>query len=129
MRQAQYYFFRIRSGRNGSSNELTPLDRVVMLFCPLCISNKENRVRAQAGLPLFDVAVEAVRLNAAREETEFERLFEQRRPALCYQWTGNNDGWMTNMGRWAHARQLVRKELVQTSNGKTGQPAFPRLPR
>jgi hypothetical protein len=71
---------------------------------------QENQIRAKAGLPLLDVPAEAARLNAARE-AEFERLFEQRRLALCHQWTGNSDGWMTNMGRWSLARQLIRKEL------------------
>jgi hypothetical protein len=72
---------------------------------------QQNQLRAQAGLPLLEVAAEAARLNAARDEAEFERLWEQRRPALCHQWTGNSDGWMTNMGRWSQARQLVRSEL------------------
>jgi hypothetical protein len=72
---------------------------------------QRNQFRAQACLPLLDVSAEAARLNAAREEIEFNRLFEQRRPALCHQWTGNCDGWMTNMGRWSQARQQVRSEL------------------
>ncbi len=72
---------------------------------------RRNRLRAQAGLPLLNVAAEAARLNAAREEAEFNRLWELRRPALCHQWTGNSDGWMTNMGRWSLARQRVRDEF------------------
>jgi hypothetical protein len=72
---------------------------------------QRNRLRAQAGLPMLDVAAEEARLKAAREEAEFERPWEVRRPALCHQWTSNQDGWMTNMGRWSLARQLVRKEL------------------
>ena len=74
----------------------------------------EQRNQLRAGLPLLDVAAEEARLNAAREEADFERLWELRRPALCHQWTGNQDGWMTNMGRWSLARQLVRDELRAT---------------
>lgn len=74
----------------------------------------QNALRAKVGLPLLDVPAEAARLNAAREEAEFNRLFEQRRPTLCHQWTGNSDGWMTNMGRCSLARQQVRNELRST---------------
>jgi hypothetical protein len=72
---------------------------------------QRNQLRAEACLPLLDGPAETARLNAAREEIEFNRLFEQRRPALCHQWTGNSDGWMTNMGRWSQARRQVRSEL------------------
>jgi len=53
---------------------------------------QRNQLRAQGGLPLLDVAAEEARLKAAREEAEFERLWEPRRPALRHQWTGNSDG-------------------------------------
>jgi hypothetical protein len=46
--------------------------------------------------------------------TDFEREFARRRPDLCHQWTGNRDGWMTNMGRWSRARQQVRGEMQES---------------
>jgi hypothetical protein len=86
----------------------------IRAILPAMDIEQENQIRTQAGLPLLDVATEGARLNAAREEAEFNRLWELRRPALCHQWTGNNDGWMTNMGRWSHARRRVRDELRST---------------
>jgi hypothetical protein len=97
------------AGLNGAIS-----NRMVACYADIMDIEQRNQLRAQAGLPLLDVVAETARLIAAREEAEFERLFEQRRPALCHQWTGNQDGWMTNMGRWSLARQLVRDELRAT---------------
>jgi hypothetical protein len=70
-----------------------------------------NATRAAAGLPLLDVPAEAARLAKARDQADFEREFARRRLELCHEWTGNRDGWMTNMGRWSRARQRVREEM------------------
>ena len=48
---------------------------------------------------------------AVREQAEFEREWERRRPEFAHQWTGNRDGWMANMGRWTRARHQVRDEM------------------
>ena len=76
--------------------------------------NERNAIRAAAGLPLLDAPGEAARLAKARDHADFEREFARRRPELCHQWTGNRDGWMTNMGRWSRARQQVRREMQET---------------
>jgi hypothetical protein len=70
-----------------------------------------NATRAAAGLPLLDVQAETRRLEAVREQAAFEREWEKRRPELCHGWTGNRDGWLTNMGRWSLARHRVRQEM------------------
>ena len=31
---------------------------------------------------------------------------------FAHEWTGNNDGWLTNMGRWLRARQQVRRDVA-----------------
>jgi hypothetical protein len=71
---------------------------------------QRNLLRQAASLPLLSVETEMRRLQAACEEAEFEREFEQRRPELCHQWTGNGDGWLTNMGRWSRGQQM-REEM------------------
>jgi hypothetical protein len=55
-----------------------------------------NTLRAEAGLPMLDIPTEVERLNAAREEADFELEFARRLPDFCH--------WMTNMGRWSRAR-------------------------
>ena len=76
--------------------------------------NERNAIRAAAGLPLLDAPGEAGRLAKAQDQADFEREFARRRPELCHQWTGNRDGWMTNMGRWSRARQQVRRDMQET---------------
>jgi hypothetical protein len=76
--------------------------------------NERNAIRAAGGLPLLDAPGEAGRLAKAQDHADFEREFARRRPDLCHQWTGNRDGWMTNMGRWSRARQQVRREMQET---------------
>jgi hypothetical protein len=70
-----------------------------------------NRLRTECGLPMLSVDAELRRLQAARDQAAFEREFERRRPDFCDQWTGNRDGWFTNMGRWSVARQRIRQEM------------------
>jgi hypothetical protein len=70
-----------------------------------------NRLRQQAQLPLLSIETEMRRMQAAHEQAEFEREFERRRPELCHEWTGNNDGWIANMARYSLAKQRVRKEM------------------
>ena len=76
--------------------------------------NERNAIRAAAGLPLLHVRGEEMRLAKARDHADFEREFARRRPDLCHQWTGNRDGWMTNVGRWSRARQQVRGEMQES---------------
>jgi hypothetical protein len=70
-----------------------------------------NRLRQEAHLPLLSVETEMRKLRAVRDQAAFEREFERRRPEFCDQWTGNRDGWFTNMGRWSVARQRIRQEM------------------
>jgi hypothetical protein len=70
-----------------------------------------NRLRQEAALPLLSVETEMRRLQAVREQAEFEREWERRRPEFAHRWNGNRDGWITNMGRVALARRQVREEM------------------
>jgi hypothetical protein len=72
---------------------------------------QRSRLRADARLPLLNVEAENKRLTAIREKAEFEHEWEKRRLELCHEWTGNRDGWFTNMGRWLVARQRIRQEI------------------
>jgi hypothetical protein len=81
--------------------------------------DNRNRLRQEAQLPLLSVETEMLRMQAAREQAEFEREFERRRPELCHEWTGNNDGWIANMGRYSMARNRVRDEMRKKFDGLT----------
>src|ERR1700675_4128226 len=60
--------------------------------------NDRNALRAAAGLPRLDDQAEAARLQAVREEAEFEVEWEKRKPEFA-SWIGNGDGWLSKMGR------------------------------
>jgi hypothetical protein len=74
--------------------------------------DERNALRAASGLPLLDREREAERAMTVVEQVELERRFSLARPRLAHEWTGNNDGWLTNMGRWLRARQQVRREMT-----------------
>ena len=74
--------------------------------------DERNALRAASGLPLLDRQAEAERAKTAFEQVEFERRFVLERPRLAHEWTGNKDGWLTNMGRWYRAREQARQEMT-----------------
>jgi len=74
--------------------------------------DERNALRAASGLPVLNHEREAVRANRALEQVEFERRFSLERARLAHEWTGNKDGWLTNMGRWGRARMQVRREMA-----------------
>ena len=74
--------------------------------------DERNALRAASGLPLLNREHEAERAKTALERVEFERRFVLERPRLAQEWTGNTDGWLTNMGRWYRAREQVRQETA-----------------
>ena len=82
-----------------------------MVYSEMTIDER-NTLRAASGLPLLDRELEAVRANRAQEQVEFERRFSLERPRFAHEWTGNKDGWLTNMGRWLRARQQVRRDMA-----------------
>ena len=86
-----------------------------IMLCWRMNIEQRNRLRAEAGLPLLNPAVEFKRLDAAIEQVEFEREWQRRRPEFKHQWIGNNRGWLTNAGRWCLARQQVRREMKKIS--------------
>jgi hypothetical protein len=73
---------------------------------------ERNALRAASGLPLLNREREAERARTALERVEFERRFSLERPRFAHEWTGNKDGWLTNMGRWLRARQQVRRDVA-----------------
>jgi hypothetical protein len=74
--------------------------------------DERNALRAASGLPLLDREREAELAKSANDQVEFERRFSLERPRFAHEWTGNNDGWLTNMGRWLRARQQVRRDVA-----------------
>lgn len=77
---------------------------------------ERNRLRAEAGLPLLDVAAESKRVAAAAEEAAFEQEWLRRRSEFATQWVTAHDGWLSRMARWASARQQVRAEMEAASS-------------
>jgi hypothetical protein len=77
--------------------------------------DQRNRLRAEAGLPLLDVAAESKRLSAVAEEAAFEKEWQRRRSEFAAQWATAHDGWLSRMARWAIARQQVRREMETAS--------------
>jgi hypothetical protein len=74
--------------------------------------DERNALRAASSLPLLDREREAERANRALERVEFERRFSLERSRFAHEWTGNKDGWMTNMGRWLRAREQVVRDMA-----------------
>jgi hypothetical protein len=75
---------------------------------------QRNRLRAQAGLPLLDVAAEAARLKKAEDDAEFEKYFQLRRDEFRHLWSDRNKGFLTNMGIYNAVRKALREEMQQT---------------
>jgi hypothetical protein len=74
--------------------------------------DQRNRLRAEAGLSLLNVQAEGRRILAATEQAEFEAEWQRRRSEFADQWVSNTgDGWLTQMARWARARQQVKREM------------------
>jgi hypothetical protein len=73
---------------------------------------ERNALRAASGLPLLNREREAERANSANDQVDFEMRFLLERPRLAHEWSGNKDGWLSNMGRWLRARQQVRREMA-----------------
>ena len=74
--------------------------------------DERNALRAASGLPLLDWEREAELAKSANDQVEFERRFSLERLRFAHEWTGNKDGWLTNMGRWLRARQQVRRDVA-----------------
>jgi hypothetical protein len=72
---------------------------------------ERNRLRAEAHLPLLDVAIETRRLQAAQAEAEFERYFNSRRAEFAHLWSDRNRGFWTKMAIYNRIRQQLRQEM------------------
>jgi hypothetical protein len=59
--------------------------------------NERNALRANAGLPLLDIPAEVARLQARRDEAEFEEFFEKNRYRFNHLLAGRS-GFLTHMG-------------------------------
>lgn len=71
-----------------------------------------NRLRAESRLPLLDDVAEAKRLSAVANQSAFEQEWHRRRSEFADQWISNpNDGWLSRMARYAHARQQVKRSM------------------
>lgn len=74
---------------------------------------ERNRIRAEARLPLLDIAAETKRLEDVRQEAEFEAVWERRRIQF-QKWIEGGQGYFPRMGRFSIARQQVRKEMCES---------------
>ena len=74
--------------------------------------DERNVLRAASGLPLLNRVREAERAKRKNDQVEFERRFSLERHRFAHEWSGNKDGWLSNMGRWIRAKQLVRREMA-----------------
>lgn len=72
---------------------------------------QRNRIRADAGLPLLDIPTETARLKKAQEDAKFEKYFQLRRDAFQHLWSDRGRGFLTNMGIYTAARNVLRKEM------------------
>ena len=72
--------------------------------------DERNRLRTEAGLPPLDVQKEAARLATVEWEASFERYCQQNRDRFTH-WIDEGQGWLSRMGRWSRARQLLRLEF------------------
>jgi hypothetical protein len=71
---------------------------------------ERNRLRAEAHLPLLDIAAEVARLQKIETKAEFEREWERRKPEFA-KWIAGGLGWFGKMGRWSNARKQVLRQL------------------
>ena len=72
---------------------------------------QENQLRAQAGLPLLDDVTISARLNAAREEKEFEEYFRLRRDEFRHLWSDRTWGFFNNQSIYNVVRKALREEM------------------
>jgi hypothetical protein len=79
-----------------------------------------NRLRAEAHLPLLDVAAEITRLEKAEAEAKFEQEWDRRKPEFAH-WISGGEGWIARMGRWSISRQRVRREMPEHGSSRSGQ--------
>jgi hypothetical protein len=75
---------------------------------------ERNSLRAEAGLPLLSVDVEARRSDAVRKEAAFEKYFQQNRHRFAHLWADRSRGFLTNMGIWVAVRKKLREEMRQS---------------
>jgi hypothetical protein len=80
---------------------------------------QENQLRAQAGLPLLDVAAEAARLKQAEDDAEFEKYFQLRRDEFRQLWSDRSRGFLTNMGIYNAVRKALRQEMRQAHSTRS----------
>jgi hypothetical protein len=79
---------------------------------------ERNRLRAEAHLPVLDVAAEMARLQKIEAKAEFEREWERRKPEFA-KWISEGQGWFGKMGRWSNARKQVREQMRE-AQGSSG---------
>jgi hypothetical protein len=79
---------------------------------------ERNRLRAQTGLPLLDVAAEAARLKKAEDNPKFEKYFHLRRDEFRHLWSDRSRGVLTNMGICNAVRRALREEIQQTQGSR-----------
>jgi hypothetical protein len=75
---------------------------------------QENQLRAQAGLPLLDDVAVSARLNAAREEEEFEEYFRLRRDEFRHLWSDRTRGYLEIQRIYNVVRKALREEMRRT---------------
>ena len=71
---------------------------------------ERNRLRAEAHLPLLEVAAESERLQRIKDKAAFETEWERRKPEFA-EWIAGGQGWIAQMGRWCISRQQVAREF------------------
>jgi hypothetical protein len=79
---------------------------------------ERNRLRAEAHLPLLDVAAEIARLRKIEAKAEFAREWERRRPEFA-KWISEGQGWFGKLSRWSNAQKQVRREMRE-AQGSSG---------
>ena len=79
--------------------------------------DERNALRAASGLPLLNGEREAGRAKGANDQVDFEMRFSRERPRFAHEWSGNRDGWLSNMGRWLRAGSRSAGRWVRSSVG------------
>jgi hypothetical protein len=72
---------------------------------------QRNRLRAEAALPLLDLAAEMALLEKAQADAEFEKYFNRRRPEFAHLWGDRARGILTNMAIYNGVRKRLREEM------------------
>jgi hypothetical protein len=71
---------------------------------------KRDAIRAEAKLPRLDCDRELEKLGVVRRARMFEAIFQLERTRFD-QWISEGEGFLSKMGRWSTARQIVMSEL------------------